>query len=172
MNRGPAQRLAEKIKAELQPFCSRIAIAGSIRRQRAEVNDIDLVLIPNDGIVSMRAIIERCSKSAVLIRGDVTSQNITLRLPAIQLDLFVAHAGIDDLICSVPSNWGAVLLCRTGSQEHNTQLAAFAKTKGLKFAPYVGITDGSKILGSKTEEEIYQTLGLPWLEPTLREELR
>src|ERR1017187_2735332 len=70
MKLAAAEKLAEKVVAELEPFCMRIAVAGSIRRQRAEVNDIDLVLIPKPELDSMRSIVARCEKSCSLIQGD------------------------------------------------------------------------------------------------------
>jgi DNA polymerase (family X) len=185
MKLDAAKRKAENILLELEPFCSRIHVAGSIRRQRPEVNDIDIVLVPKIGTLSMEAIIERCERSSVRLRGSALSQNITFRLPPadFQLDLFVAHDGEVDLLGKTPSNWGAVLLCRTGSMFHNQRLCSHAITKGLKFAPYKGVVkkkfnpdpdstvEWEEIIASETEEDIYQALGLDFRAPTDRETL-
>jgi len=172
MKLAEAQHLAAKIEHELLPFCSRIAVAGSIRRERAEVNDIDLVLIPKAGL---KPIVDRVTAKWRQVAG-VKSDARNLRFVSptgFQLDIFIAHDDVEDLVSSTPSNWGAVLLCRTGSLIHNTQLCAHALLKGLKFAPYRGVLDHNtdKIIGSRTEEEIYGALGLKWREPRERETL-
>lgn len=167
-----AQMLASKVAQELEPFCERIAIAGSIRRERPSVNDIDLVLIPL-GPAAMPEILKRCKRNCVPVQGDACSQNIRFKWPnEFQLDLWIAHAGDTDLLSTRPSNWGAVLLCRTGSMVHNTQLASLAMRQGMKFAPYRGILKGEEVIAGETEASIYEALGLPWLEPTEREVLR
>jgi DNA polymerase/3'-5' exonuclease PolX len=179
MKLSGAETLALKVMGELAPFCARIMIAGSIRRKREEVNDIDLVLVPK-GLDGAREIVVRCQHKCSLVQGTYTSQNISFRFRSgFQLDLFVAHDGVEDLLHRVPSNWGAVLLCRTGSMVHNQQLCAFAQSKGLKFAPYRGILRGTdnrspiteEIVASETEDAIYSTLGLAYREPTEREML-
>lgn len=171
----PAACLAVKVRDELAPFCERIEIAGSIRRERPEVNDIDLVLIPKSAS-SMLQIIARCRRTTAHISGIEQSQNLKFRfLSGFDLDLFIAHAGIVDLVSKTPSNWGAVMLCRTGSQFHNTQLCELARGKGLKFAPYKGIVvpaeHGEEIIASETEKEIYEALGLEYRDPRKRETL-
>jgi DNA polymerase/3'-5' exonuclease PolX len=170
-----AEKLASMIATELQPFCTRIEIAGSIRRRRAEVNDIDLVLVP-ETLESRAEIVKRCSFTCTKVSGDTfTAQNIIFRFPSeFQLDLFFAHDGIVDLVSKTPSNWGAVLLCRTGSIFHNQQLCSHAITKGLKFAPYKGVVRAGaqeEIIASETEESIYQALDLEYRLPTQRESI-
>jgi len=168
-----AQRLALKIMAELLPFCEKLEMAGSVRRELSDVNDIDLVLIPKPG--AKDKIIERCARNMTVIAGRRPDpNNVTLihERAGFQLDLFFAHAEIVDLISTKPTNWGAVYLCRTGSMQHNIQLCNHAITKGLKFAPYRGVMNKQdEIIASATEEEIYGALGLEWRPPNEREEL-
>lgn len=87
----------------------------------------------------------------------------------VQLDLWFAHAGKSDLFTGSPSNWGMLILARTGSKEHNVKLAATAKRQGLLFSPHEGIKRGDEIIASKTEEEIFAALGLAYVEPERRE---
>lgn len=168
LNHG--QHLAEKIVAEHAPFCAKIEVAGSIRRECRTVNDIDLVLIPK---TVLSPIVERVTqkwKQIAGIKGD--ARNLRFVSPGgFQLDIFIAHDEIVDLVSTTPTNWGAVLLCRTGSVNHNRQLCYHAITKGLKFAPYKGVLKGDQIIASATEEEIYAALGLEWREPKERETL-
>lgn len=165
-----AKSFAAKIVAELAPHCDRIEVAGSIRRGRPNVNDIDIVCIPK-GIEGRESIIQRCRAKGHLLKSGgqyVELLYMTKEGPA-QLDLWFAHAGKSDLFSREPSNWGMLLLARTGSKEHNIKLAALAKSKGLTFSPHQGITDGDQIVASLTEESIFARLGLPYIEPEKRE---
>lgn len=169
-----AKALAEKVVAAIRPHCERIEIAGSIRRELAEVNDIDLVLIPKD----IGAIVHRITQSCKLLRGGLTSVNIIAAyqspkrgdpLDGFQIDLFVAHNGVRDLLESVPTNWGSLLLCRTGSMQHNIGIADRAKQRGWHWDPYRGLFDGDrKLVASETEDEIYAALDMDWREPRER----
>jgi len=190
MHLARAEDIALKIISEVIDFCEKIEIAGSIRRERNIVNDIDLVLLPKPGEIPK--IIARCERNMKMLAGRRTDpNNITFlhEKAGFLLDLFFAHGEIVDLVSRTPSNWGAVYLCRTGSQQHNVQLCSLAHTKGLKFAPYRGVVRAMKgknpdpanpdthvpaseeIIASETEEDIYHALGLQWLHPRNRETL-
>lgn len=180
-----AYKLAEKIKGVLAPFCERIEIAGSIRRARPVVNDIDIVLLPLPGSAAeeLRAILRKC---AVVKDGP---QNMVVRSKCgQQIDVRFAHGEIRDLLTTTPSNWGAQLLCWTGSQEHNIYLNQCAQKMGLMLrAGHALVAPGGsgraatgddsqresphqeKIIASATEEEIFKALGLDWIPPVARE---
>jgi DNA polymerase/3'-5' exonuclease PolX len=188
MNLSRAQKLSLAIVSELIPFCEKIEIAGSVRRECSNVNDIDIVLIPKLG--GKDKIIGRCSRKLSIFTGrrpDPNNVTFIAEGGDLQLDLFFAHGDIDDLVSTTPTNWGAVYLCRTGSMQHNIQLCNHAITKGLKFAPYRGVVKkiraiqapgvfldgdlGEEIIASATEEAIYESLGLPWRHPRERDTL-
>lgn len=174
MNLPDASNLGLRVIDALQPYCRKIMIAGSVRRQRAHVNDLDVVLIPA-GLAATNLIMERIEQNWDLVTGrQANPQNVIFRSrkSGFQLDLFFAHERIEDLISTVPSNWGAVLLCRTGSKFHNQQLCQHALGKGLQFAPQRGVIKDNEIIASETEEQIYEALGVPFREPTEREEFR
>src|SRR3990167_4338452 len=131
-----ALALADKIGAGLTPFCARLAIAGSIRRARPNANDIDLVVIPAPGQTA--ALRERVTRHATLVTDG--PEILIVRLPnGVQLDVYFAHAGLHDLLTATPSNWGSVLLCRTGSKEHNIYLCQRARQLGLRWDPPRGL---------------------------------
>lgn len=160
-----ARKLAERIAEELGPFCTRIAIAGSIRRGRAEVGDIDLVCLAwNPG-----GLRERLLRNAALVQDG--QMNLIVRLGnGVQVDLFMAQGSKRELFEERPGNFGSLLLCRTGSKEHNIYLIEHAKTLGLKWNPYYGVFDAKgKCLASETEEEIFAALGLGFVGPEGRE---
>lgn len=164
-----AQCFAEKIVTALAPFCDKIEVAGSIRRKRPEVGDVDIVCIPR-GIEGRAAVIERCRKSGHLVKNGPQYVEFLYGGPLgpAQLDLWFAHAGKSDLFNSTPSNWGMLLLARTGSKEHNVKLAGIAKAKGLTFKPHDGIESGDVIVASETEEAIFAALGVPFVQPENR----
>ena len=175
MNLSAARRLAERIEVELQPHCDRLVIAGSIRRHRPEVGDIDLVCLPKD-MEHLTALLTRCAQTATPLKKGDQYAVFTLK-DGFQLDLWIAHDGgfgedpglFETEMRKVPSNWGMLLLARTGSARHNIYLAQVANRRGLHFNPHRGILRGKEIIASRTEEEIFSALGLPYIYPEDRE---
>lgn len=167
MKLDTARSMALAVIKEIEPHCERIEIAGSIRRCRPHVNDIDLVILPK-GPAGRRAIIARFELTCSRVKGGEQYEEF-LSPNGWQFDLWFAHAGKADLFTTTPGNWGMLLLARTGSKEHNIKLAAVAKSKGLLFSPHQGILRDDEILASKTEEEIFAALGLPYVKPEDRE---
>jgi DNA polymerase/3'-5' exonuclease PolX len=190
-----AMTLAERVQRELQPFCHKCEIAGSIRRARPEVGDIDLVILPKveDGISTVRQIKDRCRERCRVItdgaQNFICGMKVKHEPPQVgtfefQLDIFFAHGGVPDLLSPQPSNFGSLLLCRTGSKEHNIWLATRAKSMDMKWNPYQGlfagglwelegqesVYRGGQLIASETEEQIYAALGLKWIAPALREQ--
>ena len=164
-----AQEVAETIVKRLQPFCVRIEIAGSIRRQRPEVDDIDLVIEAHDRVALERRVLERCT------RVKSGEQYLEARMAdGTQLDLWFAHTphefGRKDLFSDpLPDNFGSLLLCRTGSKFHNITLCNRAKRLGRHWNPHWGVYQDGKCIASRTEADIYLALGLEFIEPADRE---
>lgn len=167
-----AYPLAERIKRVLAPHCDKIEIAGSIRRARDHVNDIDIVLLPhagNDAAEELRRLLRKCP-----VVKDGRQMMVVRSKEGIQIDVWFAHHGAGDMFERTPSNWGTLLLCRTGSMEHNIWLAQRAQAMDLKWETSRGLvanpgTVKEKIIASETEEEIFQCLGLEFIPPALRE---
>lgn len=160
-----AQHLAEKVAERLRPLCMRIEIAGSIRRGRPEVGDIDLVILTDNIPAVKQRCTERCQ---IVVNGE---QNFIVRMPTgLQLDIFFAHGPVNDLFAPQPSNWPSLLLCRTGSREHNIFLVEKAKALGLVWKPYREVLDpDGYVISGDDESSIYNQLGLPFIEPRSRE---
>ena len=182
-----AERIAARVASELEPFCSRVAIAGSIRRLRETVGDIDLVAETSDPEPLARRL---CAHTTVVSRGD---QNISVVMQnGFGIQLFIARPAQHMLIgATEPGNWGTILLCRTGSREHNVWIAKRAQEKALHWNPYRGLMkpagfafvdyagkDGRRtghrevmgeIVAAETEEEIFAALDLEYIEPEDRE---
>jgi DNA polymerase (family X) len=163
-----AERLATRIVAELAPLCERIEVAGSIRRRRPMVGDIDLVVLPLEGgAEALRARVKRAAKTVV-----DGQQNLIVELAnGVQLDVFVARREVSGLFgVEERGNFGTLLLCRTGSREHNIFVAQRALARGWKWDPYRGLFDASGVwLAGVDERDILERLELGWIEPERRE---
>ena len=163
-----ARKWAEKIKEELTPYCARIEIVGSIRREREYVGDLDFVVLPAAG--NTQLVKERCSKNAAEIRLN-GEQNFVFVVGDIQIDIFFARATVLELFGSQPGNWGTLMLSRTGSKQFNVWLASQAKARGMHWDPYNGVwgTDGRMIPCEDSEQDVFKAIGVEWVEPNRRE---
>lgn len=155
---GRALPVAEEIVAALEPVAGQIAWAGSLRRMKETVHDVDILVASNDAGQVMEAFRTMDAVSRILASGPTkTSAVVTGDL---QVDLRVVE----------PRSWGAALLYFTGSKEHNIRLRERAIRRGLKLNEYGLLDESGKEVAAATEEEIYQALGLQWIPPTLRED--
>lgn len=166
-----ARRMAERIVAELSPLCERIEVAGSVRRGRPEVGDLDFAVLVAPG---QRLVVRERAIARATIVKDGEDVLIVRLAGGMQADFYFARPASADLLQPIPGNWGTVLLCRTGSKEHNIHLAQTARRQGLQWETMTGITltqpDGSReVLASETEEDIFRTLGLDYVAPERRE---
>ena len=152
--------VAETILAALGELkVTRAAYAGSLRRMRETIGDVDLLVASADPTGVMEAFVGLPHLSRVVSRGDSKSTVITDR--GLQVDLRVIE----------PNVWGAAMIYFTGSKAHNVRIREMAVRKGLKLSEY-GIFDAKtgKLLAAETEEQVYEQLGLPYIPPTLRED--
>jgi DNA polymerase/3'-5' exonuclease PolX len=167
MNAILMRKMADQISAQLAPLCERIYIAGSLRRQRPVVNDIDLVILPRSG--QQNAIKARCERQCHVVTDG--PQNFIERLKNdVQLDIFFARPAYKDLLQTVPGNFGSLLVCRTGSKEHNIFMVEHAKRIGLVWKPYQGVFNGEgHCLAAEDEAGIFAALQLDYITPEKRE---
>ncbi|ACU73276.1 PHP domain protein [Catenulispora acidiphila DSM 44928] len=153
--------LAEDLVAELGavPGCKKCDYAGSLRRMRETVGDIDILATAKDSAPLMAALLARPEVADVI--GSGTTKTSIRTDKGLQVDLRVVQ----------PAEWGAALVYFTGSRAHNIKLRGRAVKEGLKLSEY-GLFDveSGKKLASRTEKEVYAALGLPWIPPTLRED--
>lgn len=160
-----ARKYAEQIVAEIAPYCLQVEIAGSVRRQSAVVNDIDLVVMPKDWEGLKARCLRHCNP---ITRGDAVFSFETKS--QVQVDIFTARPEREELFQVIPSTWGSVLLCRTGSKAHNVYLCQLAVSKGWKWCTSVGLFNGKgELLASETEEDIFKALGLGYIKPERRQ---
>lgn len=171
MSLAEAEELARKTVAILEPFCSRIVVAGSIRRRRPEVGDIDIVAIPR-GPQQRLLLAERVGRGCTIQQSG--PKILRARMPnGVQLDVYFADPEERTLYERIASNWGTLLLCRTGSERHNIEYATLAQERGMHWAPAIGLLDSRRqVVASETEEAMYRALDLEYQEPEEREGLR
>jgi DNA polymerase (family 10) len=154
-----AQKTAEAIVKRLAPYCKpdKIVVAGSIRRRRPWVHDIDIVLIPSDPWNLQQEILNLSRPMKPLLQGEKVMR---FMLGDIQVDLYFA----------TEDNWATLLLIRTGSTENNIRLCSRAKEMGWHLhADGSGLYNqyGKRVAGD-TEISIYNALGLPYQTPEER----
>lgn len=150
-----SQKLAQEIIEQISPYCEQIEVAGSVRRKKSEVGDIDLVLIPKQLLWHrIIAALQRTMDAKLVKRGDMIAQ---LTIKGASVDLYVATS----------ETLGPLLLIRTGSAGHNIKLSKRALSKGMKLT-HSGLAKDGKIIAS-TEKEIFEALGLSYIEPEKRE---
>lgn len=138
----------------------RIEIAGSIRRRRETIKDIDIVATAADPAQAMAAFVALPQVEQVVMHGP-TRSSVVLR-EGVQVDLRVVEN----------ASFGAALAYLTGSKGHNVRLREMAVKQGLKINEYgVFREKDDSHLGGGEEEDIYRLLGLPFIPPELREDL-
>ncbi|RPF37284.1 DNA polymerase/3'-5' exonuclease PolX [Streptomyces sp. TLI_185] len=156
-----AMGLADDIVAELSavPGCLRCAYAGSLRRMRETIGDIDILAAARKPAPIMQAFTELPYVTEVIGTGEKKTSVRTSK--GLNVDLRVVP----------PDAWGAALQYFTGSKAHNIRTRELAVHQKLKLSEYglFDVESGKKIV-SETEEEVYARLGLPWIPPTLRED--
>lgn len=158
---GRAYPLAQEIVRTLKGVKGVVAAepAGSLRRMRSTVGDLDILVAAKDSVPVMEAVVNLPGISRVLGKGE-TKVSIEFA-DGIRAQVWV-HP---------PQRFGTALQYATGSKDHNVQLRQLALEKGLSLSEhsFTKVKGGKEILCA-TEEEVYETLGLPWIPPELRED--
>ena len=157
-----AWNIAERFTKELELLkeVKKITVAGSLRRMKDTVKDIDILVISNKPKRVMDAFCS-CSGVKEIIAKGMTKSSI----------LSKEGVGVDVRVVKSDS-FGAALMYFTGSKNHNIRIRTLAARRGLKINEYgvFSTKKGSKRLASKTEKEIYKLLNMQYIEPELRED--
>ena len=136
---------------------NRIELAGSFRRCRETVGDLDILAVAAEGSAVMARFVAYDEVAEVLSQGP-TRASVDLKC-GLQVDLRVVDAGA----------YGAALCYFTGSRAHNIALRRLAQERGLKLNEY-GVFRGRERIAGASEESVYGALGLPCIAPELRED--
>ena len=155
-----AKEIAERVKAQLAPHCWRIEIAGSIRRRKADVGDIEIVAIPKPydvGLFSsgIATIVNEWPK----VRGELPCKYTQRTLPdGIALDLFFATI----------ENWGLIFAIRTGSADYSHRVLACGWVKnGYKSSDGM-LSRAGEVVPVREEIDLFRLAGVPWVKPEAR----
>jgi DNA polymerase (family 10) len=141
------------------PGCQRCVYAGSLRRMRETIGDVDMLAAADDSAPLMAAFVAQPEVAAVIASGPTKT---SIRTAAgLQVDLRVVQLDA----------WGAALQYFTGSQAHNVAVRQIAVRRKLRLSEY-GLfeVETGDLIVSRTEEEVYARLGLEWVPPPMRED--
>lgn len=157
---GVALPVAESVIAELRKRTKgigRMVYAGSLRRMQETMGDIDILVETDQGSEAVDAFTALTMVTQVLAKGDTKGS-------------IIVGGGLQIDMRAVPKeSYGAALQYFTGSKAHNVRVREIAKKLGYKINEY-GIFRDEKRIGGKTEEEIYEKIGMAWIPPELRED--
>jgi len=166
-----AKTIAEEIKALLEPACGKIVVAGSIRRQKPEVSDIELLCIPKfingvdqldreiGALMVLGVLGFRLNKRGSRVYGP-KNKLLVHKESGIGIDVFST-----DELC-----WPVALVVRTGGKMTNMEIATRAIERGMRFHAYgrgFARADGSELI-CQSEEEVFKAVGLRYLPPEER----
>lgn len=136
---------------------SHVEVAGSYRRMRETVGDLDILVVARPNSDVMQRFVSYDEVAEIFSQG-TTRASVMLK-SGLQVDLRVVEAAA----------YGAALCYFTGSKSHNISLRRIAQEKGLKLNEY-GVFKGKERIAGDTEKSVYRTLGLDWVPPELRED--
>jgi DNA polymerase (family X) len=166
------ERIEAEIRPELEPMVSAMEWAGSIRREKPTVGDLDLVIRLRAGMpdAGVSAAIRHIAADNTLLLDGQTKKSLRLRGSGIKLEVYIARDATEDLLCRIPSDWGIILHTATGSLAWNVKVCRVAADLGLRYSPFTGLVrlaDGV-VLPCETEEQLFGHLGLPFVPPPAR----
>ena len=170
MELAEAKKLAEDIRNKLKPYCERIEIAGSIRRERMTVNDIEIVCIPKTVTVQDTFFDTKLEKHPGFIKivdswerinGDAVEGKYMQRMLSSNIKL--------DIFTTTRYNWGLIYAIRTGSADFSYKVLACGwKKKGYHSLNGILRTEASRIQVAE-EEDLFKLIGIGWIPPKERE---
>jgi DNA polymerase (family 10) len=134
-----------------------ITLAGSLRRMRETIADVDILASSDHAEEVMGAFVNLPQSQKVVARGNTKSSIVTR--DGFQVDLRVVQ----------PESFGAASHYFTGSKAHNIRIRSLGVDRGLKINEY-GVFKKERAIAGKTEEEIFESVGLPYIPPELRED--
>ena len=156
-----AEEIGARVKAAVEPLCGMIEVAGSIRRQRSKVHDIDFVVVTKND-TDWQKINEKLKK--LKAKPNCSGNSVIKTFLPCQNGLFQV-----DFYRAKPQTFGILLLVRTGSAEHNVWLAGCAISKGMRIKYSEGLIKDNNAIAGETEKGVFEALNLPCPLPSERE---
>lgn len=176
-----ARRIGDELVEALTPRCEQVCIAGSLRRGKAEVGDIEILYVPRIGLIQRPGelfpksgwltdeLLEQWLTQGVLTKRP-NKNGATAWGPLNKLAKHAASGVSVHLFATTRERWFVSLVVRTGSAEMNTQLAASALRRGLQLHAYGVIerTATGEHIAPSSEREVFELCGVAYKEPTER----
>lgn len=171
-----ARQVAEDIVAVLSPACVRIEIAGSLRRRKPDVGDIEILFVPAMGTAPSREFFSSDvafnladariteMESRAMLEKRRNSKGSTMFGEKNKLMRHAASGISVDLFTATMDNWWNYLVCRTGPAELNARIAGEAKRIGWKWSPYSSgfhTLDNRQEARMESEEDVFSFIGIP-----------
>jgi DNA polymerase/3'-5' exonuclease PolX len=178
--RAYAIEVARELCTVLEPFVDRLIVAGSLRRRKSHVGDVEILYIPKFEVRSFDLFDSRpvnlVDEKLEALLGAGTLEKRLSRIgspswgPKNKLAVHCASGVPVDLFAASPENWWNYLVCRTGPAASNTRIATLAQAKGWKWEPYDAGFSHARGLGHErycvtSERDVFEFVGLPYLEP-------
>lgn len=184
--------VAQELKQFVAPACQRIEIAGSLRRNKADVGDIELLCVPKPGEArpkqsglfdgpemeapkedALSALLrEMCDAFGKGVRSPIRMRKNAKGLTTFgPLNKLLVHlpSGIPvDIFTATEANWGMALVVRTGPAEFNVRLMSQFRARGMQGHAYGGVTEGMHTHACPTEEDVFRLAGWRYLRPEER----
>lgn len=165
--------VAAQVEPELSLLCDRVLLVGSARRQRPWVHDIDFVVIPQGELIEKKGKLvpmpghNRWFEITPVLKEILNAKEIktggediiTLEVDGIQVDINRA----------TEYTWAILSVVKTGSPDFNIELCKRAQALGMKLSPYAGIYKNGELLNLTSEEDVFKTLQLPFIQPDRRD---
>ena len=175
--------VARALVQALQPVCERLVVAGSLRRGRPDIGDVEILYIgrSEDRPVPGDMFASRLADLAEIRIAELENSGVLSRRPNVnggtaygpknKLMLHLPTGVPVDLFSATPANWFNYLVCRTGPAESNLAIATAAQARGWRWNPY-GPGFSNLATGDRhpvsSEAEVFEFVGLPHLEPKSR----
>jgi DNA polymerase (family 10) len=159
MTLGVALPLAEELLKDVRNVrgVERADLAGSIRRRRETIGDVDLLIISSDSPTALQKLVKLPQVRQVLGVGDTRAT-------------MMIEGGVQvDIRAVPPESYGAALQYFTGSKQHNVHLRTIARKLGFKINEY-GVYRGEKRVGGASEDDVYRLLKMQTMPPEMRED--
>jgi len=155
-----AYKIALEVVEQLKPYCERIEIAGSLRRKKADVGDIEIVAIPKPYSIGLlesgfATVVNKWKKVKGELEFGKTKYTQRILPEGIKLDLFMAEEG----------NWGSVFAVRTGSADYSHKVLANGWVRqGFKSDGGYLFKDGERY-EVREEGDLFRLIGIPYSNP-------
>ena len=167
MQLDKAKAIAEELKRLLEPACERIVVAGSIRRRKPEVGDIELLCIPKyvGGVDQLDREIKQLMAQLVLgYRLNKRGSRVYGRQNKLLVHI-PSGFGVD-IFSTDKKRWAVALVVRTGGEKTNKEIASRALERGMRFRAYGdGFDTPGGHIHCDTEEAVFRAVGLRYLKP-------